>query len=227
MGLAVPLYGEATLDGPLSIGTTQDSLYGGDMTGDSAGDGIAVAGSDGTAHFAHEVYADDAGTALTAGWVSASFNSMKVYTAVTGSINLSAFGLTGQLHLEASVSSIGNLCGIYGLAETVSGVTIGGAPFFGGLFGATIPSGATNTGYAGGIIIGGSYDGTTTGIIVPIFVQNPTSTANFDAAFAFGQNAEYAGCGDATADASEDIWGHLKVYMGGTLCYINLYSDAT
>src|SRR3990170_2619427 len=181
MGLALA----ANADGNFVIGETADILYGGDMTNDTEGMGIPVISADGDQHFALSVYADDAGDELAAGWVSSIFGSMKIYEAVTPSANLSAFGVTGQLHLAASVSTIGNLCGLYGIAETVSG--------------------------------------TTTGIVVPIFIQNPTSTAQFDAAFAFGQDSQFAGCVTVAAVGGSNTH-KLKVYAGGTLYYIPMYT---
>ena len=209
----------------MRVGETADFTYGGDVSSDSAGDGIRVEGADGFKHFAYDVYADDGGTALTAGWVSSGFFSMKNYAAVTGGINLSTFGLTGQFHAGASISSIGNICGIFGVAETVTGVTLS-CNFFGAVLGATIPSGATLSAnyYAGGLIIGGNYAGTTTGNIVAIFLQNPTSTANFDYAFAFGQNAEYAGVVTVAAVGGSNTH-KLKVIAGGTDFFIPMYTS--
>ena len=220
MGLALA----ANADGNFVIGETADILYGGDMTNDTEGMGIPVISADGDQHFALSVYADDSGDELAAGWVSSIFGSMKIYEAVTPSANLSAFGVTGQLHLAASVSSIGNLCGLYGIAETVTGVTVTGN-FFGAVLGATLPTGATLASgyYTGGLIIGGNYDGTLTGHAVGIFLQNPTSTANFDAAFAFGQNSEFAGVVTAAAVGGSNTH-KLKVYAGGTLYYIPMYT---
>ena len=212
-------------DGIYVLGGTNDELYGGDMSNDVAGDGLTVSSVDGKKHFGLAVYADENDTALTAGWVSTGFFSLKTYNAVTGSPNVSAFGLTGQVHVAASLTSIGNICGVYGLAETVSGVTVP-VVFFGGLFGATVPSGATipSGGYCGGIIIGGNYAGTTTGKVVAIYLQNPTSSANFDAAFAFGQNAEFAGVVDVAAVGGSNTH-KLKVYAGGTMYYIPMYTS--
>jgi len=220
MGLALA----ANADGNFVIGETADILYGGDMTNDTEGMGIPVISADGDQHFALSVYADDAGDELAAGWVSSIFGSMKIYEAVTPSANLSAFGVTGQLHLAASVSTTGNLCGLYGIAETVSGVTVTGN-FFGAVLGAVLPSGATiaSSYYTGGLMIGGNYAGTTTGIVVPIFIQNPTSTAQFDAAFAFGQDSQFAGCVTVAAVGGSNTH-KLKVYAGGTLYYIPMYT---
>lgn len=211
--------------GHMRIGETDDFQYGGDMSNDDSGDGILVESADGFKHFALDVFADDGGAALTAGWVSAGFFSMKTYAAVSGSPNLSAFGVTGQIHLAASLTSIGNICGVYGIAETVSGVTVP-AVFFGGLFGATVPSGATVPagGYCGGIIIGGNYGGTLTGNVVGIFFQNPGSTANFDYAFAFGQNSEFAGMVEVAAVGGSNTH-KLKVIAGGTDFFIPMYTS--
>ncbi len=211
-------------DGNFVIGQTADILYCGDVSSDTEGMGIPVISADGDQHFALSVYADDSDNELGAGWVSSIFGSMKIYEAVTPSANLSAFGVTGQIHLAASVASTGNICGLYGVAETVSGVTVT-ANFFGAVLGATLPSGATLAGsyYAGGLIIGGSYAGTTTGIVVPIFIQNPTSTAQFDAAFAFGQDSQFAGVVTVAAVGGSNTH-KLKVYAGGTLYYIPMYT---
>jgi len=206
------------------VGKTADILYGGDMSSDTAGMGIKVVSADGDNHFAHAVYADDGGAELAAGWVSAIFGSMKTYIAVTPSCNLSAFGVTGQIHAAASIASIGNIAGVYGIAETVTGVTLD-ANFFGGTFGAVVPSGATlGAGqYTGGIIIGGSYAGTISGKAVGVFLQNPGSTKQFDAAFAFGQDSQMAGCVTVAAVGGSQTH-KLKVYAGGTLFYIPLHT---
>ena len=204
------------------IGETADVLYGGDMSGDSAGLGVKLLSADGTKHFAYAVYADDGGAELDAGWVSGIFGSMVIYTAVTPSCNLSAFGVTGQLHVGASVATIGNLCGVYGIAECDGSEAINGN-FFGGLFGATLGASATiGSGYyTGGVMIGGNYQGTHTGKAVAIFVQNPTGAKQFDAFAAIGQDSQYAGC--VTAGAVGGSQTHkLKIYMGGTLMYIPL-----
>lgn len=215
---------DGPIDDQLQIGDTADVLYGGDMSGDSAGLGIQLSSADGTRHFAHAVYADDGGQELGAGWVSGIFGSMVIYTAVTPSANLSAFGVTGQLHVDANVASIGNLCGLYGVAETSgAGVTVD-ANLFGGVFGVTLASGDTlgDGYYAGGILIGGNYAGTSTGKLVAVFVQNPSGD-NFDAFAALGQNSEEAGCVvDAAVGGSNTK--KIKWYIGGTLMYTPLYT---
>lgn len=204
------------------IGNTADVLYGGDMSGDSAGLGIPLKSSDGLNHFAEAVYADDAGVALTAGWVSGIFGSMVIYTAVTGPINLSAFGIAGQLHVGANVASIGNLAGVFGVAECDGTETIA-ANFFGVLAGVTLASGATVSSgyYFGGVIVVGSLQGTHTGKAVGLFIQNATGAKQFDAAFAFGQDGQMAGVVDAGAVSGSQSH-KLKVYCGGTLFYIPL-----
>ena len=211
-------------DGVFVIGGTKDVLYGGDMSTDGPSDGITLISADGDQHFALAVYGDDGSTALAAGWVSTIFGSMNTHAAISTAVNMSAFGVTGQLHVGASINSTANLCGIYGIAETISGVTITAANFFGGLFGATLPSTAVlGSGcYAGGICVSGNYAGTTTGHIVGIHFMNPTSTAQFDAAFSFGQNVgTSAGCVvDAATGGSETK--KLKVIVGGTTMYIAL-----
>jgi len=214
-------------NGVYVIGATEDETYGGDMSNDTANTGAVAldsADSSGT-HFALAVYGDDGGSALTAGWASSIFGSFVIHTAVTGGINLSAFGVTGQIHVKASVAGVGNLAGVYGVAESSGdGVTITNN-FFGGLFGATLASGDTLASgyYAGALLLGGNYSGTTTGTVVGIYFQNPTSSANFDAAFAFGQNSEFAGVVTAAAVGGSNTH-KLKVYAGGTLFYIPMYT---
>jgi hypothetical protein len=195
------------------------------MSGDAAGDAILLDSADGKKHFALSVYGDDGGTELGAGWTSAIFGSQVIYTAVTPSVNLSAFGVTGQLHVGASVTSIGNLAGVYGIAECDGSETIN-ANYFGGCFGAVLGGSATiGSGYyTGGIIIGGNYSGTLTGHAVGIFLQNPTSTAKFNAAFAFGQDTAYAGVVTAAAVGGSNTH-KLKVYAGGTMYYIPMYTS--
>lgn len=206
--------------GRMRIGETDDFTYGGDISNDDSGDGILVESADGFKHFALDVYADDGGTALTAGWVSTGFFNFKNYAAVTGSINLSTFGLTGQLHIGASMNTIAQHCGIFGIMETVSGVTLANANFFGGFFAATIPSGATlaSGAYGGAIIVSGSHGGTISGNLVGIHFMNP-SGAQFDYAFSFGQNSAFAGVVAVGAVGGSQTH-KLKVLAGGTDYFI-------
>jgi len=227
MGLALGM----GANGVFVIGSTNDTAYGGDMSNDVAGLGVALSPvTSSEKHFALAVYADDAGaTPASDGWCSAIFGSMVQYGAITGvgGDNISYFGVAGQMHLGAQTGNIGNMAGVYGTIEVDSAVTIT-TQICGILAGVNIASATTDSSIAG-VQIGGSITGTTNGLDVAIYIQNLTSTEQWDAAFRFGQDSahSYAGCGDATAAASEDIFGHLKVYMGTTLCYINLYSDAT
>ncbi len=218
------LYFDGPIDDQVQIGNTADVLYGGDMSGDSAGDGIQLSSADGTKHFAHAVYADDGGQELGAGWVSSIFGSYVIYTAVTPSCNLSAFGVTGQLHVGASVASIGNLAGVYGIAEC-DGSEVISANYFGGLFGVTLGASAEiGSGYyCGGVMIGGNYQGTHTGKAVAVFVQNPTGAKQFDAFVALGQDSQMAGCVVAAAVGGSNTH-KIKAYLGGTLGYIPWYT---
>lgn len=213
-------------DGVFVIGGTNDVTYGGDMSGDSEDLGITVKSENGDQHFALAVYADDGGDELTTGWVSAIFGSTVIYEAIdTASANVSAFGVTGQTHIDASVASIGNIGGVYGVVETSgAGVTIT-HNIMGGLFGATLASGDTLASgyYASAIQLGGSYSGTSTGRLVGIFFQNPGGTEDFDYAFAFGQDTAYAGV--VTVAAVSGSQTHkLKVLAGGTAYYIPMYT---
>ena len=212
-------------DCELQVGDTEDETYGGDVSGDSAGDGVRVVSADGNKHFAHAVYADDGGKELAAGWVSTIFGSMKNYTAVTPSCNLSAFGVTGQMHAGASIASIGNIGGVYGVFETVTGVTLG-CNVMGGLFGFNIPSGAVLSAgnIACGILISGNLSGTMTVDSAAIFIQNPTGS--FDYFAILSQNAQASKCGgDLDATVGDTPLGHVKVRLGGTAGFINVYSD--
>ena len=206
------------------IGNTADVLYGGDMSGDSVRMGIVLVSGDGVNHFAQAVYADDGGTKLAAGWVSAIFGSMVIYTAVTPSVNLSAFGISGQLHVGANVASIGILAGVFGVAEC-DGSEVINANYFGGNFGVTLGASAEiGAGYyCGGIIVGGNLQGTHTGKAVGMFIQNPTGAKQFDGAFAFGQDSQMAGCVTVAAVGGSNTH-KLKVYVGGTLMYIPIYT---
>ncbi len=220
-GIAIPLSGDSKMSGKLRIGDTVTGA--GDMSSDTAGKGIAltVAADD---NFCIDVYGDDGGTALTAGWVSSVFGSFVNYAAVTGGANVSIFGVSGQVHAGAAIASIGNVAGIFGVAECDSAVTLA-CNFFGGNFGATVPSGTIiGSGYyTGGIMIGGNYQGTLTGHAVAIFVQNPTGTAQFDAFVALGQDSKMAGCVTAAAVGGSNTH-KIKVYVGGTLMYVPVYT---
>lgn len=221
MGLALA----ADTNGVVILGNTNDVTYGGDMSGDTAGTGITLSSADSSKkHFAMAVYGDDNGSELAAGWVSSIFGSFVQYGAITPSANVSMFGVTGQVHVGAAIATIGNIAGVYGIAECDSAVTIAGN-MFGGCFGASVPSGTTLSAgyYTGGIIIGGSYGGTISGKAVGIFLQNPGSTKQFDAAFAFGQDSQFAGCVVVAAVGGSQTH-KLKVYAGGTLYYIPLHT---
>jgi len=210
--------------GVFVIGSTQDATYGGDMSNDTAGLGVTLDSDSGNQQFALAVYADDNNTTLPAGWVSSIFGSMKIYADVSSSVNLSAFGATGQLHVDGSITGIGNLAGVYGVAETSgNGITLTNN-FSGGLFGPTLASGDTLASgyYMSGIQIGGNIAGTTTGHTVGIYFQNP-SGSQWDYAFAFGQNSQFAGCVTAAAVGGSQTH-KVKVIAGGTAYFIPLHT---
>lgn len=190
----------------------------------SSGDGVTVVATDGGQQRALLACADDGGTALGAGWCQAILGSMEVYTAVASG-NPSIFGTSGELWLNESVTTTGNLSGIQGAAVVKTGKTVTGN-IFGVTLGAVFPTGAVLASgyYTGGAIIGGHYAGTMTGNVVGIFFQNPTSAAQqFDYAFAFGQNDAFAGC-VAVAAVGGSQTHKLKVIAGGTPYFIPMYT---
>lgn len=212
-------------NGRIFIGSTDDETYGGDMSGDSAGMGITVGGGS-RKNFALAVYADDNETAIASGWCSAGFFSYVNYAAqATGS----AIGVTGQVHIGANFTACDNIAGVYGLTECDSAATIN-AHVFGGQFGVSLSAGTVGASYrVAGLNVsvnttGATISGTKTHIN---FYGGTGQTA--DAAMSFGTIAnDMTGSGaDKVADASEDILGHILVYLGNTLGYINVFSDAT
>lgn len=180
-------FGPTDINGGLVIGSTNDILYGGDVSGDAAGLGIPVSFALDHKHFALAVYADDAGTiSAVNGWVSAIFGSHVVY-AVHTATNWSAFGVAGQTHIGASVATSGNIAGVYGIVEVDSTATLAGN-CFGGLFGATIPSTVTGSDsyWMGGVMVGGTNaGGTTTNNFVGMYFQNPGAEVAYDGVFGF------------------------------------------
>jgi hypothetical protein len=165
------------------------------------------------------VCVDDGGTALTAGWCQAILGSTEVYTSFNAAA--SVFGTSGEVWLNESVTTTGNISGIQGAAVCKTGKTAT-ANVFGVTLGTVWPTGAILASgyYTGGAIIGGHYAGTMTGDVVGIFFQNPTSAEQlFDYAFAFGQNTAYAGC-VATGAVGGSQTHKLKVKMGTTDMFI-------
>jgi hypothetical protein len=212
-GLAVG----ADANGQMQIGGTYAT--GGDMTYASAGEGVTLTVAK---PFAISVYGDDNNTALTTGWTSTIFGSNILFHAITSG-NISAFGVSGQLHIGASMAVTGNLGGVYGCVETDETVTLA-ANTFGGVFGATIPSTVTgNDSYwMGGILIGGTNDGgTTTNNYVGIYFQNPGSNVAYDGIFGFDS-------AQTTADTLTTPSYHIPVRCNHSgvksTQYIQLYS---
>ena len=190
----------------------------------TAGDGVSIVATDGGQQRALLVCADDGGTALGAGWCQAILGSTKVYTTVSSG-NPSIFGTSGELWLDESVTTTGNLSGIQGAAVVATSMTVTGN-IFGVTLGCVFPTGAVLASgyYTGGAIISGHYAGTMTGKVVGIFFQNPTSAEQqFDYAFAFGQNDAFAGCVAAAAVGGSHTH-KLKVIAGGTDYFIPMYT---
>jgi len=189
----------------------------------TSGDGVSIVATDGGQQRALIACADDGGTALTAGWCQAILGSTEIYT--TFSAAASVFGTSGELWINESVTSTGNLSGLQGAAvmktlmtatANVFGVTLGTVWATGSI----LASGY----YTGGAIIGGHYAGTMTGDVVGIFFQNPTSPSQmFDYAFAFGQNDAFAGCVTVAAVGGSQTH-KLKVQAGGTDYFIPMYT---
>ena len=189
----------------------------------SSGDGVTIVATDGGDQRGLIVSVDDGGTALTAGWCQAILGSTEVYT--TFDAAASVFGTSGEVWLNESVTTTGNISGIQGAAvmKTLKTAT---ANVFGVTLGTVFPSGAILASgyYTGGAIIGGDYSGTMTGKVVGIFFQNPTSAGQqFDYAFAFGQNTAYAGCVTVAAVGGSQTH-KLKVIAGGTDYFIPMYT---
>ena len=213
--------------GTFNIGGTNDILYGGDMSGDAAGLGVTLLGTGGSQQFAFSVFGEDGGTAIASGWASTGFFSYVNYAAqATGS----AFALTGQTHIGANLTACDNVAGVYGVAECDSAVTAS-AHVYGGLFAISVSAGTFSANYVvSSIALSARQSGaTTSGLVSGIHFKGGTGQG-MDVAMYFGTgfNVDVTGCGaDLTADASEDILGHIHVKVGSTLGYVNVYSDAT
>ena len=188
----------------------------------SSGDGVTIVATDGGQQRALIACADDGGTALTAGWCQAILGSTEVYTTFNAAV--SVFGTSGEVWLNESVTSTGNISGLQGAAVMKTGKTAT-ANVFGVTLGTVWATGSVLASeyYTGGAIIGGHYAGTMTGKVVGIFFQNPTSDQQFDYAFAFGNTDAFAGC--VTVAAVSGSQTHkLKVIANGTDYFIPMYT---
>ena len=189
----------------------------------ASGDGVTIVATDGGQQRALIACADDGGTALTAGWCQAILGSTEVYT--TFDAAASVFGTSGEVWLNNSVTSTGNISGLQGAAvmKTLKTAT---ANVFGVTLGTVWATGSVLASgyYTGGAIIGGHYAGTMTGKVCGIFFQNPTSASQmFDYAFVFGQNDAFAGCVTVAAVGGSQTH-KLKVQAGGTDYFIPMYT---
>jgi len=189
----------------------------------SSGDGVTIVCTDGGQQRALMVCADDGGTALAAGWGQAILGSTEIYTTVSTG-NPSVFGTSGELWVNNSVTTTGNLSGLQGAAVCKTAKTVTGN-IFGVTLGCVFPTGAVLASgyYTGGAIIGGNYEGTMTGKVTGIFFQNATGSTQFDYAFVFGQNTAYAGMVTVAAVGGSNTH-KVKVQAGGTDYFIPLYT---
>jgi hypothetical protein len=208
-------------DGQFQIGGTYATA--GDVSNAAAGDGVTLTAAK---PFAFSVYADDGGTAIASSWASAGFFSYINFAAQAAG---SAMALTGQMHIGANFTAGDNIAGVYGITECDSAKTIN-AHVFGGQFGVSLSAGTVGASYRVAAIQvgvntnGATISGTKTGIN---FIN--AAAGGMSAAMSFGTIAgDMTGCGaDLVADVSETPLGHILVYLGPTLGYINVYSDAT
>ena len=219
-------------DGVYVIGGTKDTLYGGDMTNDRAGDGIALTGgSSSDSHFALAVYGDDGGTAVASGWVSTGFFSYVNYAVQAAG---SAMALMGQVQLKNDFTAGDNIVGTAGLVYADSNLESAAlavsAHCFGGQFSVTFSSGTFAAGYrlAAASLTCNTNGATTNGTVTGLHFMNATS-GGMDAAMSFGTVAgDITGSGcDLTAAAGDQDLGHILVYLGSTLGYINVFSDGS
>ena len=190
----------------------------------SSGDGVTIVCTDGGQQRALMVCADDGGTALAAGWGQAILGSTEIYTAVSTG-NPSVFGTSGELWVNNSVTTTGNLSGLQGAAVCATGKTITGN-IFGVTLGTVFPTGAVLASgcYTGGAIISGHFAGTMTGKTVAVFIQCPTGAA-FDYAFIFGQDGtEVQESGITSAGVGGSNTHKIKVRGAGTDYFIPLYT---
>ena len=190
----------------------------------SSGDGVTIVATDGGDQRGLIVSVDDGGTALTAGWCQAILGSTEIYTAVSTG-NPSVFGTSGELWVNNSVTTTGNLSGLQGAAVCATGKTITGN-IFGVTLGTVFPTGAVLASgcYTGGAIISGHFAGTMTGKTVAVFIQCPTGAA-FDYAFIFGQDGtEVQESGITSAGVGGSNTHKIKVRGAGTDYFIPLYT---
>jgi hypothetical protein len=191
----------------------------------TAGYGVTLSSA---RQFAAGIYADDGGASVTAGWYSAAFAQYLDSIAATG--NVSAFGITGELHCKAVNQGGGNRAGIYGYAEIQAGITHevwNTQSFSAGLFGIDLNSTAVLTGGTMSCVClgAGTLAGThTSGKVAPIHIQNPGS-GSFDYLFVIGDRHS-GGPGDATGcvetisgNASNQTKG-IKISIGATAYWI-------
>lgn len=177
---------------------------------------------------AHGVYADDAGTALTAGWYMAEFHQFTIASAQVALANISVFGSVGEVHLNASIQPGGNHAGVFAYAEVQTGktLTMGSNISFSGLLaGIDLPSGAIlGAGVMAPIAAGGNLGGTHTGKVVGLHFTNP-SAGSYDYFMQIGGlGTDTTGFTDATAHGSTES-GRLKIRSGSNVKYLHLFDD--
>ena len=189
-------------------------FYIGEFASTDQGAGLALS-SVRTAAF--RVYADDGGTALTAGAYRAAVARMLWGTKVSSG-DISVYGLQGQLKITGDqAAATGIAGGTWGYLELASGgkVNIGG----GVVSQVDVPSGATiNTVAACYLAKANTLAGTHTGNAVILYVPTP-GAGTFDQFLQLG-----ASTGLTTGTTGSTAAGCLKVMDGVTQKYIQLFS---
>lgn len=201
--------------GPSSTGEIKIGLF------SSAGDNQFALSASLTKAF--DVCADDGGTALTAASVRSTRSRMLIRTAVSGSPDLSVFGLQGQLKVGAvAFTTTGHVAGLWGYFESISGASLTGD--FAGVYAmADLPTGAT---LASGAVLAGltissnDLGGTSTGDMACIYMPNPVA-GTWDYMLQTGDTPGFTSASDVAVTANLRI----AVKIGGTVHYIPLMAS--
>jgi hypothetical protein len=181
----------------------------------AAGSGIPVTSD--VQHSAAEIYMDDGGSALAAGWVEGVLTGFLVSTAIT-TRDVSIYTAHDYIYLAASVSTAGGVGASWAslLAKTgaVLTTTSGLCDFSAFNASVDVPSGATigATTFVAGISMGGNLGGTHTGKAVAFRVRSPSAGA-WDGLF------DIPSALSGTSDGAGTQY-YIPCYIAGVLCRI-------
>lgn len=191
--------------------------------------GYGIPLSSASQHSGAEMYFDDGGVMLTAGYIEAVMTGFLVSQAIT-TADVSLYTAHDYVYLAADVTTAGGVGAAWASMLVKTGVTIttsSGICDF-SAFNATcdVPTGATigvNT-FVSGLSIGGNMGGTktdSTSIAIGIRLR-PAYNGDWDGLFDIPTEIRVE-----TADAAADVEGSIKIYINGVAKYLQYWPNPT